>query len=210
VGLLGLFLLAGLTGLGAWSGASPSVRLLIELAWAAVVAGFIGLAILFTPALYRPFSRLFAGRGRLEGMFAGLVTMASAYRRKIGVVIGTLVMATTIHALYVLGFVAVSRALFPKDAPSVTQHYLIVPLVLFSMATPLPFGALGLSEQVSGQLFKLVLHPEGAVAMMGYRVLMYAGGLVSACVYLANIGEVRSLSKLDPTDSDFEPGLDPA
>jgi len=29
---------------------------------------------------------------------------------------------------------------------------------------------------------------------MGFRVLMYAGGLVSACVYLANLKEVRGLT----------------
>ena len=41
------------------------------------------------------------------------------------------------------------------------------------------------------QLFKLVGHPSGALAMMGFRVLMYAGGLVGACVYLWNLKEVR-------------------
>jgi hypothetical protein len=72
----------------------------------------------------------------------------------------------------------------------------MVPLALFTTAVPLPFGALGLSEQVSDQLFKLVNHPGGAVAMMGYRVLMYAGGLISACVYLANIRQVKSLTDM--------------
>ena len=37
-------------------------------------------------------------------------------------------------------------------------------------------------------------HPDGALAMMGFRVLMYGGGLVSACFYLANIRQVRSLT----------------
>ena len=70
----------------------------------------------------------------------------------------------------------------------------MVPLTLFSMAVPLPFGALGLSEEVGQQLFKLVGHPSGALAMMGFRVLMYAGGLVGACVYLWNLKEVRALT----------------
>ena len=70
----------------------------------------------------------------------------------------------------------------------------MVPLTLFTTAVPLPFGALGLSEQVSQQLFKLVNHPGGALAMMGFRVLMYGGGLVSAGVYLANLRQVRGLT----------------
>ena len=52
----------------------------------------------------------------------------------------------------------------------------------------------GLSEEVSRQLFKLVGHPSGELAMMGFRVLMYAGGLVGACVYLAKLKEVRGLT----------------
>ena len=60
---------------------------------------------------------------------------------------------------------------------TLVQHFLMVPLTLFSMAVPLPFGALGLSEEVGQQLFKLVGHPSGALAMMGFRVLMYGGGL---------------------------------
>ena len=30
--------------------------------------------------------------------------------------------------------------------------------------------------------------------MMGFRLVMYGGGLVGACVYLANLNEVRSLT----------------
>ncbi len=70
----------------------------------------------------------------------------------------------------------------------------MVPLTLFSMAVPLPFGALGLSEEVGDQLFKLVAHPSGVLAMMGFRVLMYAGGLIGACVYLERLKEVRELT----------------
>jgi hypothetical protein len=71
----------------------------------------------------------------------------------------------------------------------------MVPLILFTTAVPLPFGALGLTEEVSDQLFALVRHPEGALAMMGFRVLMYAGALVSLTVYLANLRQVRGLTE---------------
>jgi len=63
----------------------------------------------------------------------------------------------------------------------------LVPLTLFTMAVPLPFGALGLCEEVGDQLLKLVGHPSGALAMMGLRVLMLGSGLEAACVYIANL-----------------------
>jgi hypothetical protein len=123
--------------------------------------------------------------------------MASAYRRRPAVVLGALAMAMGNHGLNVVSFYLLSKALFPS-LPTLAQHFLLVPLTLFTTAVPLPFGALGLTEQVSDGLFKLVAHPNGAVAMMGYRVLMYAGGLLSVGVYLANLRQVRSLKAAGP------------
>jgi uncharacterized membrane protein YbhN (UPF0104 family) len=194
LGLLGLFVLGAVSGAVAWRAAGPDIRMLIQLVWAAVAAGLLGLLVIFTPPLYRPLEQLAAGRGRIDLVLAELVTMAAIYRRKLGIVVAMLLVAVAGHALYVLSFYTVSRAIFPVGLPSLADHYVIVPLVLFTTAVPLPFGALGLTEQVSGQLFHLVNHPGGAVAMMGYRILMYAGGLVSALVYLANARRVRELT----------------
>jgi uncharacterized protein (TIRG00374 family) len=194
VGLLGLFLLAGLSGFIAWPSAVANVRRLIIVLWVMVAAGFVGLAVLFTPALYHPLGRLMANRGRVQTLFNELVTMASTYRRRIGVVFVMLLFAVGIHSLYVVAFYLTSRAIFPERVPSLAAHFLIVPLALFTTALPLPFGALGVSEAFSKQLFALVNHPNGAVAMMGYRIIMYAGGLVSAIVYLFNAREFRQVA----------------
>jgi hypothetical protein len=79
-------------------------------------------------------------------------------------------------------------------ATTLGEHFLMVPLTLFTMVVPIPFGALGVSEEVGKQLGDLVGHPNGALAMLSFRVLMYSCGLIAACVYLANIREVRSLT----------------
>ena len=207
VGLLGLFLLAGISGAATWSAADGEVRLLIELVWGAAVAGLVGLVVIFTPALYRPIRSIVAGRGRLETVLDELIVMASAYRRRLPVVAGTLLMALANHGMLVLAFYAVSRAMFPK-LPTLAQHFVMVPLTLFTTAVPLPFGALGVSEQAGERLFRLVGHPSGAVAMMGFRVLMYAGGVLSAIVYLANIRQVRALHEI--ADLDRTPSASPA
>lgn len=210
VGLLGLFLLAGLMGMGVWSAADVQVRRLITVVWAAVALGLVGLFILFTPALYGPLNRLVAGRAKLERILTELEAAAAAYRKRLAVVIAMLVMAMGIHSLYVFSFYEVSRAIFPL-VPTLGQHFVIVPLCLFTTAVPLPFGALGLSEQVTQQLFRLVNHPTGAVAMMAYRVLMYAGGFLSACVYLANLRTVRTITHQEPgQNEELQQALDPA
>lgn len=202
LGLVGLFLLAGIAGAVAWPSASGEVRRVIILSWILLGSGLSVIAVAFTPALYQPLHRMVAGRRRLDALLSELVTMASCYRSRIGLVFCLLLLSSAVHALFVVAFFLVSKALFPDEAPSLGAHYLAVPLTLFSMAVPLPFGALGVSENVSKGLFRLVSFPGGALSMIGFRVLMYAGGAVSLGFYLANLGLVKALER----SSDAEAG----
>lgn len=199
LGLLGLFVLAGAVGAFAWSGANPMVRNLITFAWAMVGGGVVGLAVLFTPALYGPMMRLVRGRGKLETLASELIAMAASYRDRLGEIAMALGMAVIGHAMYVTCFFLACRAMFGGEAPTLLQHFLVVPLVLFSTAIPMPFGALGVSEQVSRSLFlNLVGFASGDLAMLGYRAIMYGAGLMSVLVYLANMRQVRTL-RVEPT-----------
>lgn len=194
LGLLGLFLLAGLTGLWAWSAADPSIKRLVVIVWIAILSGLFVLGIAFTPAMYRPLNRRVASKKKLKIVLLELEEMATSYRSRIGVVGLGLVFSIVIHTLNVLAFYLVSQALFPR-VPTLAEHLVITPLVLFTTAVPLPFGALGLSEQASWGLFQLVGHPGGAIAMMGFRLLMYAGALVSLVVYWVNLRQVQGLTQ---------------
>jgi uncharacterized protein (TIRG00374 family) len=194
LGLLGLFLLAGIAGAAAWPLATPDVRKLIVIVWIAIAAGFLGLVAIFNQALTRRHPELLKGHGRLAKILVELSAMSTSYRKRIGVLVLALGLSVLVHVLNVVAFYTISRTIFPSGLPSLGQHFLLVPLTLFTTAVPLPFGALGLSEQVSAQLFQLVHHPGGALAMMGFRVLMYGGGLVCAGVYLARIRQVRALT----------------
>jgi len=194
LGLLGLFILAAVAGAVAWPVATESVHRLTLVVWGAVAAGFMGLTLIFTQGLSRRFPGLLAGHSKRATILRELNVMSSTYRSRLGVVAGCLTMASCSHSMFVVAFYLVSRTLFPNMATTLGQHFLMVPLTLFTTAVPLPFGALGLSEQVGQELFKLVAHPGGALAMMGFRVLMYGGGLVCAGVYLANLHQVRGLT----------------
>ena len=94
----------------------------------------------------------------------------------IGLVAVSIRMGRGTHSLNVLAFFQTSIALFgAASVPGLAEHFLIVPLVLFTTAVPLPFGALGVSEQASRGLFGLMHYDGGAVAMLGFRVVMIAG-----------------------------------
>jgi len=195
LGLLGLFILAGGAGISVWSVAPAVFQRLILVIWAFLAAGFLGLALIFTQTLSRLIPEsMRGGHGRVGFLMNELRMISETYRGRLDVVFGSFFLSAFCHGLNVLAFYTVSRAMFPTGLPSLADHFLMVPLILFTTAVPLPFGAIGLSEGVSDQLGKLVAHPSGALAMMGFRVLMYAGALVSACVYLTNLRQVRSLT----------------
>ncbi|MFO0909128.1 MAG: lysylphosphatidylglycerol synthase transmembrane domain-containing protein [Isosphaeraceae bacterium] len=194
IGLLGLFLLAGVAGFFAWPLATQPVRILIVLVWCAVFAGFATLFAIFNQSLTRAFPSLLEGSSRRAGILRELRIMSTTYRSRLPLIGAMLLVSSTIHFGFVTCFYIVSRAMFGAALPSFGSHLVIVPLLLFSTAVPLPFGALGLSEQIGSQLFSLVRHPGGALAMMGFRVLMYGGGLVSVAVYLSRLSQVRELT----------------
>lgn len=195
LGLLGLFVLAAVAGIAAWPRAGQQVRILIVVAWVAVISGLLVLALIFNQGLTRRFPRLLEGPGKVATILNELRVMSETYRRRLGLVAGMLGLSVCIHLLNVVAFYLASSAIFPTAIPSFGAHLLMVPLTLFTTAVPIPFGALGLTEQVSSELFKLVNHPGGAVAMMAFRVLMYCGGLIGVGVYLTRLQQVRALTK---------------
>ena len=177
-GLTGLFLLAALAGTIGRDRLPASARPLLVVVWFA--------ASLSAIALLSAFRRR---RKRREGLGS------SAYRGRMAVVVAALVMGMATHFLNVLAFHTVNVALYGDRVPSLPAHLLVVPLVLFTTAVPLPFGALGVSEQASQGLFTMLNSPGGAVAMLGFRVLMLAGATIGAGAYLLNASEVRALAR---------------
>lgn len=216
VGLLGLCLLAGVSGCLAWPRSGRDVRLLVGVAWAASLLGGLGLAFCLTSAPYRGLSVLFRGRERAEALLADLELTVATYRARPLPVLSCLLLAMASHALLVVAFYLVGRALFPVG-PSLSAHFLIVPLILFSTFVPLPFGALGLGELVSARLFLLSSHSTGAVAMMAFRLVLFAADLVALIIYMADSRRLGPLSKplvprlsTAPEDGPGDPAADGA
>ncbi len=195
VGLLGLFILASIGGLIAWNANPPTeVRQLIVAAWIATGLGVLVLAAIFGQVFTAIFPQLGRGHSRLSLIVSELKEMSTTYRRRLDVVSFCTLMSMGNHTLNVLAFYTVGKMLFPAMTTTIAQHFLMVPLILFTTAVPLPFGALGMSELVAEQIFNLVGHPGGDLAMIGFRVLMYGSGLIGACVYLAKLKDVRGLT----------------
>ncbi len=196
LGLMGLFVLAGISGRSPWPFAGTVIRRLIVIVWVFLGLSVLGLLAIFGQALTRRYPGLLEGHGRVALLLRRVDDLSSTYRRKLGVVAGALTSGV--------------------DQPRPQRHRVLPgqPDDLSDQPTPLPGTTLldgsldlvhhgrpdpvrsapALTERVSKQLFQLVDHPHGDLAMMGFRVLMYAGALVSGCFYLANLKQVRGLS----------------
>lgn len=180
-GLLGLFLIAAIVGTLGWSRLDPRVNVFVIVAWGGVLSAIVPLYASFRPR---------RSRRPLPG---------AAFRQRPAVIPLAVLMGTGTHALNVLAFHSVSVAMYGASVPGLAEHFLIVPLVLFTTAVPLPFGALGVSEQASAGLFGMMGYRNGAVAMLGFRLLQFAGAAIGAGVYVMNAREVRRLAAEPPS-----------
>jgi uncharacterized protein (TIRG00374 family) len=183
-GILGLIVLASLMGLVNWHASGTQIRRLIAVVWVTLGLGLAGFSVVFTPRLVDALERLGARCGRRARAVMGeLHVMSVAYRKRKGFLLVSLGMSTGAHTLNALAFVLVGFALLPNP-PRMIEQLQIVPIIMFSTAVPLPFGALGLGEQVSDDLFRLLGHSLGVVAMLGFRLVGLAAGFISLLIYL--------------------------
>ncbi|WP_406699041.1 lysylphosphatidylglycerol synthase transmembrane domain-containing protein [Singulisphaera sp. Ch08] len=181
-GVFGMFLLVSLMGTLQWSTGTVAVRRLIEVVWVVTGAGVLGFAALFLPATAVLLRRIL-GEGRLQVKLAALWDAAAAYRDQPMAVAAALAMSMTSHSIYAFSFYAVICALFPIRPPLGTS-LVVIPLTLLTAIAPLPFGALGVGEEVSGELFRLIGHSIGTPAMLGARCVGLGLSGVSVLVSL--------------------------
>ena len=152
--------------------------------------GFLGLTAIFTQALTRFPGPAGSGNARLELILRELNVMSTTYRgrlrgrrRSSPCVFG--------HSLFVLRSTWSAGCSSPMtttlarvpDGPADALHH----------GRAAPFGALGLSEGVGQELFKLVGHPAGAGDDGLPRPDVWRRRRLRG-VYLANLKEVRGLS----------------
>jgi uncharacterized membrane protein YbhN (UPF0104 family) len=183
LGLLGLFLLAAFAGLSAWPTSDLPVRRLTIAVLIATSTIIVFLALIFSGIV-----------GRKSVKLAELNAMSAAYRNHLTGVMAWTIASVFVHVFNTMAFYRMSLAILPQLKIGLLQHFQIVPLVLFSTAVPLPLGAIGFSENVSDQLFQNVGHPDGAIAMMGFRLLQYAFAAIAALIYWANMKSMKTLT----------------
>jgi hypothetical protein len=134
------------------------------------------------------------------------------YRNKEATIIQALLLSLLGHVGFVLTFYFSSLTVFTADqVPSLSTHFLIVPIGMAIQAGfPAP-GGVGGGEYAFGALYKLVEYPEvsGVLAALVQRVITWVVALTGFAVFLrlrpSLPQAIKEEESLEPVDSCASP-----
>ena len=112
---------------------------------------------------------------RIGPTLGKLIHAVRMYRRRLGVLVGTIVMSMGVHACSAVGLYLIGRGLFDQ-VPSLGVNLVVVPLALLAGVLPLPFMGLGAFEAALAFLFENIpsnvqlLKSQTLLIAFGYRV----------------------------------------
>ena len=122
------------------------------------------------------------------------------YRQRPKSVAIAMLMSWVGHVGFVLAFYLSARTLIdPEQMPSLTQHFLLVPIGMVIQAMPLFPGGAGIGELGYGGLYALFHFPQanGVLGSLVQRVVCWIVGLLGFVVYL----RMRPALKPEPVET---------
>ncbi len=213
IALWGLIWFVALLGGAFWAAgmlagpAQEQATMIVKVA--GLIAGVTGAVWVGLGFLPTNRAEIFAGRlsrlPKVGGSLAELWRAVWMYRLRPRSIALTMVLSWIGHVGFVTSFYCFSRTLWDSSLdnpiPSLTQHFLIVPIGLVIAAAPLFPGGAGIAEAGYGGLYKLFgsAAANGVLASLVQRVVGWVIGLAGWVVFL------RSRSGLRPAERPTEP-----
>ncbi len=209
LGLYALLLVATIGIVVAGLRASPpgsAVRIICDSTLVLTVLGTLGICLLFVPGVTGDRASEILGRIPLVGAtMTRLIATAAIYRTRMPTLLAAIAISMGIHSLLSVTIFLVARGL-PGAAPSLAEHFLIVPMSMVAGALPLTPSGLGTFEAAMGYLYSFlgagaeVTVGKGVVVAFGYRVIMVATAMIGVGYYFASRREVaRAIEEAEAT-----------
>lgn len=186
--------------------ASPSreMQILSQGTLAATAVGLAGFALLLAAELAPIAWRKHLARLPLAGAVAErLLTAVTTYRRQPVVLIYSCLLSLAIHGCCTLSMYWIALGL-PGAVPTLTDHFVIVPLALVTGVLPLPVNGLGAMEYAIDALYQWIPASgvsdaapagRGFVVALGYRSAVIFVALLAAAYYLVSRREAAQMLK---------------
>ncbi|MCH5377533.1 MAG: flippase-like domain-containing protein, partial [Planctomycetes bacterium] len=197
VGMVALLIITSLAVLSYRPADAPRlVAAICNLTLIATAIGLIGVFLILVP---RHTSELLLATSRripkVGGILERLIVALQVYRRKPLALLRALALALSVHTLLTLSLYLAAVAVL-KNAPSLGEHFIIVPLSMVAGALPFTPAGLGTFELAMDQLYQLIpASPcrDGILVALAYRLMTILIAMIGVVYYWASRREVREL-----------------
>jgi glycosyltransferase 2 family protein len=182
------------------SAAPTTVIVLVRSIRIGTIGLLSGLAlILAVPALSGERIRDLVNSVPLVGPTAArLIAMVSVYRDEKRRVLQACLIGVVSNALFILSFYLIAQGL-PVRAPSLTQHFMIIPVANLAGAIPATPSGLGTMELAVDKLYQIAPGPtpipagEGTLVALGQRAAMIFVAALCLGFYVLERGNLREV-----------------
>lgn len=215
IGLYGLFLLASVVILstGLLSVPLPETRFICQATLICTGVGLLGIVMLIIPGFTTgALSELLSNLPRVGPTIGKLINAVRMYRRRLGVLLGTIVMSMGVHACSAVGIYLIGRGLF-DEVPSLGVNLVVVPLSLLAGVLPLPFMGLGAFEAALAFLYENIpatIHLQKSQTLLiafGYRANTILIAIIGAIIFLFSRREVQQIMHATDAESPLDDSL---
>jgi hypothetical protein len=183
-GLYGLLVVGCVAGALQWSTGSSAIRTITLVTVGTLVLSVVGATLALGPLrswLFSLFPRRWPALNRIVD---DLNHACSTYRSQPFVLAKAVAMSAVSQTLCLTAFFLIGAGLQPTGHARWETVLVGGPWVFLSTVLPLPFGALGVTEQVSEELFKALGDRGGGIGTLTYRVTLFASTLMLVSLWL--------------------------
>ena len=200
VGLYGLFLLATAAILitGLWRNESADVRLVCRVIFLCTGGSTVALAVSASPGFSQgPIARWLHNLPRVGAFIERMNRASRMYYRHWAVLPFAVFMTFIAQSLYVVGIWLIARALV-RDAPTLGEHFVVVPMAMITGVLPLAPNGLGTFEALMEWMYRELMAGHaikfaGLLVSFGYRLITVLIAAVGAVIYWVSRREVSEV-----------------
>jgi hypothetical protein len=164
----------------------------------ATFVGALGLALVLSPGFTTgPVAEMLGKIPKLGHLLQELIAAIRAYRRQPGLLLATGVIGLGVHALIAGAVYWLAVGFFP-DAPTLSEHLVIVPLANLVGALPFTPAGLGTYELAMETLYRIVpANPSvpGVTVALLYRLLTIGVAAIGVVVYWTSRREFAAIQQ---------------
>lgn len=174
---------------------SPELRAVQNITWGVAGASTLAFAFILSPGFTTsPLAEWITTWPIVGGILQNVITALRCYRRRLGTLLVMAALSITIHSLSAVAFFFMAQGLSP-DAPTLSEHFVIVPLASVAGALPFTPAGLGTFELAMELLYRRVpARPTvpGVLVALVYRLVTIMSAAIGALVYWFSQHELRS------------------